>query len=107
MNLVQIPRLSVGSRFVTRACLCFLVAGAIRLAAQTTNGSVNGTVVDPSGSGVADVQIDLTSTATGRHRTATSSEGGTYSVPQLPPGTYDISVQKQGFATETRRGVQL
>ncbi len=70
--------------------------------AQTTNGSMNGTVTDPSGSAVGGVQIQVTNKDTGVQRTATTLDNGTYTVPQLPPGTYDITVQKSGFAPENR-----
>lgn len=75
--------------------------------AQTTNGSMNGTVTDPSGSPVGGVQVQVTNKDTGAQRTVTTSDNGSYTVPQLPPGTYDILVQKSGFANETRPGVQL
>ncbi len=77
------------------------------LSAQTTNGSINGTVLDPSGAGVNDAQVNVTSADTGLHRTAVSSANGTYTVPQLPPGRYDITLEKAGFANQTRKGVEL
>jgi hypothetical protein len=75
--------------------------------AQTTNGSISGTITDPSGSSVGGVQVTATSTDTGLTRTATTLDNGTYNIPQLPPGLYDLSVEKTGFATEDRKGVQL
>ncbi len=77
------------------------------LVAQTTNGSISGTVSDPSGSSVGGVQVTATSTDTGLERTANTLDNGTYNIPQLPPGLYNLSVQKAGFATEDRKGVQL
>ncbi len=77
------------------------------LNAQTTTGSINGTVVDPSGSSIGGVQIEVTNRGTGAQRKAVTADSGSYTVPQLPPGVYDISVKKDGFATEDRSGVQL
>ena len=74
---------------------------------QTTNGSINGTVTDPSGSAVGGVQIEISNKDTGLQRTATSLDNGTYTAPQLPPGTYDVTIQKAGFAKQDRPGVQL
>jgi hypothetical protein len=74
---------------------------------QTTNGAMNGTVTDPSGSAVGGVQVQVTNKNTGTQRAVTTSDNGAYTVPQLPPGTYDVSVQKCGFASENRSGVQL
>ncbi len=74
---------------------------------QTTNGSINGTITDASGSAIGGVQIQVSSKDTGLQRTATSIDNGTYTFPQLPPGTYDVTMQKAGFAIENRLGVQL
>src|SRR5581483_687451 len=96
-------------RLVTRlGCLgAILSVCLITSVAQTTNGSISGTVTDPSGSSVGGVQVTATSTDTGLTRTATTLDNGIYNIPQLPPGLYDLSVQKTGFATEDRKGVQL
>jgi hypothetical protein len=53
------------------------------------------------------VQVQVTNADTGEQRSATSQDNGTYTIPQLPPGRYTITVEKQGFAKETRSGVQL
>jgi hypothetical protein len=74
---------------------------------QTTNGTISGTITDPSGSAVGGVQIEAANKESGLRRTAASLDNGTYTIPQLPPGTYDVSVAKAGFATENRLGVQL
>lgn len=88
--------------------LILLLSGFVAATyAQTTNGSITGTITDPSGAAIGGVQIQVTNQGTGEQRTATSLDNGTYIIPQLAPGNYKVSVQKQGFATETRNGVQL
>lgn len=84
----------------------FLVV-AFQTDAQTTTGLITGTVIDSSGAAVTDAQIAITNEATGQVRTATTESNGIYSVPLLPPGTYAITVRKQGFGAETRNGIQL
>ncbi|HSU31241.1 MAG TPA: TonB-dependent receptor [Bryobacteraceae bacterium] len=89
---------------------CLAVAGCVLVgtgAAQTTSGSITGTVTDPSGAPVSGVQVQASSKQTGLQRSATTIENGTYKIPQLPPDTYDVTVQKAGFAKENRPGVQL
>jgi Carboxypeptidase regulatory-like domain/TonB dependent receptor len=76
-------------------------------AAQTTNGQINGTVTDSSGAVVPQAELGLTNQGTSQLRTALTDSAGLYIVPQLPPGIYDITVKKQGFATENRPNVQL
>ncbi|MBV9224621.1 MAG: TonB-dependent receptor [Acidobacteriaceae bacterium] len=93
-----------------RRLSCFLLAvffWAAYLPAQTVTGSITGTILDPSGAAVGGVQVEAVNTGTGLRRTAESSESGTYTIAQLPPGVYDLSVQKPGFAKETHRGLQL
>lgn len=81
-----------------------LVAG---LNAQTTNGTITGTVTDPSGGAIGGVQVQVANQNTGEQRTATTQDNGTYIIPQLPPGMYSITVEKQGFAKATQANVQL
>ena len=75
--------------------------------AQTTNGLITGTITDTSGAVVAGAQVNVTNQGTSELRTTTTDSNGYYIVPQLPPGIYDISIKKQGFATENRANVQL
>jgi Carboxypeptidase regulatory-like domain/TonB dependent receptor len=74
---------------------------------QTTNGLITGAVTDSTGASVPGVAITITNPATGLARSATSNDSGIYVVPQLAPGVYNVSVAKQGFATEDRSNVQL
>jgi len=93
---------------VRRSCL-FLASVCLvtYVRAQTTAGSMGGTILDQSGAAVADAHVEATNRATQLHRIARSSESGTYTVPQLPPGIYDVSVSKAGFATAIHRDIQL
>lgn len=74
---------------------------------QTTNGSIGGTITDVSGAAVSDAQVQVSDKEHGLQRSATTGENGTYTIPQLPPGVYDVSVQKTGLASVNRTGVQL
>src|SRR5579871_4383940 len=85
------------------ACAFFL-AGAIA-SAQTAN--ITGTIVDATSSRVPDAKITATNQATAGIRTALTDSNGTYSIPNLAVGTYDISVEKQGFSTLQFRGIGL
>lgn len=87
--------------FLASVCLVSYVR------AQTTAGSMGGTILDQSGAAVADAQVEATDRGTKLHRIARSSESGTFTVPQLPPGIYDVSVTKAGFATAIHRDIQL
>jgi hypothetical protein len=65
------------------------------LLAQTAE--LSGLISDPSGLPVPNATVDLKSGETGASRRALSNQGGLYSVPALPPGSYDLTIQATGF----------
>jgi hypothetical protein len=84
--------------------LCFCVAGLFGepLAAQTTYGSISGTVTDASGAAIADAQVTLTNLATTEKRVAQSGADGLYDFVNLLPSRYSIVAEKTGFKRVTR-----
>jgi hypothetical protein len=62
-------------------------------------GRVTGTVVDSSGAVVEGADVKLTSTEMGLERIATTTSAGVFNFPQLPLGTFKLTVVKQGFKT--------
>jgi hypothetical protein len=75
--------------------------------AQTTNGTITGIATDSAGAVIPGVRVNVINAATGQSRTATTDRTGFYIVPQLPPGTYNVSAARDGFATENRSNVPL
>ena len=74
---------------------------------QAQNGELNGRVHDPDGLSLPGVTITLTEADTGYTRTAVSQEDGAYIIPNLRLGTYDISIEMQGFKTINQTGLIL
>jgi Carboxypeptidase regulatory-like domain len=69
------------------------------------NGRIKGTVTDPSGAVLPGIQVTATNTATGvAFQTKTLSDGD-YLFPQLPVGTYSISVSAPGFKAFIATGI--
>ncbi len=67
--------------------------------AQTTSmGTINGLVTDQSNALVPDATVTIKDDATGEVRTTTTNTAGRYIFVNLPPGTYDITISKAGFA---------
>ncbi|MFZ0735521.1 MAG: TonB-dependent receptor [Candidatus Acidiferrales bacterium] len=62
-----------------------------------TNGEIRGTVSDPSGAVIPDATISVTLTGTQSTRTATSGKDGSFEIPELPIGDYDLTADAQGF----------
>jgi hypothetical protein len=77
------------------------------LLGQETTGQINGTTLDSSGAAITKAQVTVTNSATGFTRTATSEGTGNYSLPLLPPGTYEMRIQATGFATLAQKGITL
>jgi outer membrane receptor protein involved in Fe transport len=93
------------------ACLCGLflaLAFTHYAAAQATSYALlNGTVTDEAGQTVAKATITVRSLDTNQTFTAVSSDSGSYAVPSLPPGRYELTVSYAGFGKYTRTGVEL
>jgi hypothetical protein len=65
-------------------------------------GDVQGTVVDGSGAGVANAKVTIKNLGTGQTRVVAAGPSGEYSAAQLEIGSYQISVEKDGFKTFTQ-----
>ena len=75
-----------------RLILAFVVLAWLSLSAQTFRGTILGTVTDPTGAVVAGAQVKVHSASTGLDRTTVTSADGSYTVPELPIGAYDVTV---------------
>lgn len=74
---------------------------------QLTNATVVGTVQDPAGAVVPEAAVTVRNVATNETRSVTTTADGLYRVPNLPPGTYEIKVEKSGFKTSVTTNVVL
>jgi carboxypeptidase family protein len=76
------------------------VALAPSLMAQTPGtGALTGRVTDPSGAGVANVTVTVTSVNTSQTGSTTTGTDGTYKLDGLPPGNYRVKFEASGFKT--------
>ncbi|MCI0718090.1 MAG: carboxypeptidase-like regulatory domain-containing protein [Acidobacteria bacterium] len=98
----------------TRRSWSVLVAVAVLAAlpcqqagAQTITGSISGTVVDPSGAVVPGVEVTLVNELTGETRRTATSDNGELVFTALPPGTYRVKIEKEGFRGFERTGIVL
>lgn len=77
--------------------LLLLCLPATLIAQGGGNGAITGTVTDPSQAFVSGARVTVTRKGTGVSRTATTNESGHFSIPSLPPSSYTVSVEAQGF----------
>ena len=75
--------------------------------AQTERGTITGIVMDSSKAAVPGVSLRVVNTATNLATNVVSSESGSYSAANLPPGTYRIEATLQGFQTSNVEGIVL
>ena len=91
------------SKFCCSLMLVFATFVALSISfqcawAQEVTASITGTVTDPSGAAVGGATVTATSVERGITYTAQTNDSGLYRIAQLPVGTYELKVEKAGFA---------
>lgn len=74
---------------------------------QTERGTITGVVMDTSKAAVPGASITVVNTATNTSTNVVSSDSGSYSAANLPPGSYRIEATLQGFQTSRVEGIIL
>ena len=74
--------------------------------AQSTQ-QFTGHVTDVQGATIPGAQVVVHNQATGVDTKSVTTSAGTYTVPYLQPGTYNITVTRAGFKTETKTNIRL
>ena len=87
--------------------ILFVLILSLGSAAQVVNGSIAGDVKDPSGAYVAQATVTIKAPAIGVNSQVKTNENGTFVVPNLPPGTYEITASADGFNPLTKTGIIL
>ena len=89
-------------------CVLSLVLSTVSVVgAQSTNATLSGVVVDPSGKVIQDADIEILNEATGVHYSSRTNDDGIYAVTILPPGQYRVQVSKIGFKTLIKPDIVL
>jgi hypothetical protein len=102
-DFIKFPKNFIGAAFA--AVLIFLFA--ITSSAQINTATVGGIVTDPTGAAISGATVIVENPSTGvRHQVQTNSSG-VFSVPQLQPGSYTVTVSKEGFETAKNPNVTL
>src|SRR5262245_35678309 len=90
------------------ALLLVLMTGTVSPShAQATSGAISGVVTDESQGVFTNATVTARNVGTNESRSATTDNEGCYRFPNLPVGSYEITVQARGFAKLVCSGVEL
>src|SRR5437016_1243995 len=81
------------------ACVC--------LQAQEYRSTMTGRITDPSGSAVPGAKVTATKIDTNTKFPTVAGPEGFYTIPQLPPGTYELSAESAGFKKYVQTGIAV
>jgi Carboxypeptidase regulatory-like domain len=95
------------SRCALLLALAIVSVAATNLLAQAVNGTLVGTITDQTGATVTGAQVRILLTDQETVYNTVSNEAGNFTEPDLPPGTYRVSVVAKGFKTETRENIAV
>jgi hypothetical protein len=79
------------------ACIFVLSAGTA--VGQVLYGTLVGTVTDPQQGSVVGATVTVKNNATGYKVDAKTTDRGTYEIPNIPPGVYDVKIAAAGFVS--------
>src|SRR5215813_2927244 len=106
------PTLSFQGVSMKRSLLCCcvlfcLIFASLGYAQSSASATIVGQVTDSQGLVVPNATVTATNTATGIGHTAKTTSSGNYTIPNLPPGSYDVKVEASSFAPAQAKGVKL
>ncbi len=99
---MQILRFSIRNTAAMLVC-CVVTAGA--LMAQSYYGGLRGIVTDQNGGTVANAKVTLLDEGTGEQRSAITNSTGEYVFSEVPPATYTVVSEAQGFKKFEQKGI--
>lgn len=93
-------------RLIMSLCVSLILLSGIATA-QTTSGVISGQVEDSQGAALPQAQITLTDQLTTVSQSIATDKKGYFVFPAVKPGTYTVSVEKNGFQKFEKKDVTL
>ena len=87
--------------------ILILLPGLSRVARAAVGGTISGTVKDPTGAVIQNATVTVTNTDTGVRQVVATNVTGSYSLPDLPVGHYDLDITVTGFRPYRRAGIAI
>jgi hypothetical protein len=75
--------------------------------AQESRGSIRGRVTDSSGAVIPGASVTVTNVNTNARASGETNEEGNFDIPYLLPGSYEVAVERQGFAKALRENIEI
>ena len=94
-------------RLFSLLSVLFLLSIPHSALSQAVNGTLLGTVTDSSGAVVPNAKVAIVLVGQSVEHTAITNESGNFTEPDLPSGTYTVTVEAKGFKKETRQNITL
>jgi hypothetical protein len=106
LRRLSIRALPSGAPLLAAGIAFFALLGPMARA-QSTTGSIYGQITDPSAALVVGARLTASNEATGVVYPGSSDGQGYYAILDLPPGVYDVAVEKEGFDSAALKGVRI
>jgi len=100
-------RPNLSRSFVTAFAVLLVTLLALPLAAQVDKAVLEVAAVDQTGAALPGVTVEIAMPDTGFRTSGVTGEVGVARFPGLTPGSYDVTISLQGFATVERKGLVL
>ena len=107
MHKSKFPAFALMVKGLGISLLVLALAAVAYTQTQITTGTIQGTVTDEQGGAVPGATVEIKNLETNATRTLTTDEDGRYVALALQPGTYSVTVTKQGFAITVAEKVPL
>ena len=90
-----------------RNCLVIALCLGAHLVAQTDRGTITGTITDPGNAVITGARITLKNVDTAATYETVTTDTGNYTLPSLPSGPYDLTVEASGFNRYIQTGINV
>ena len=94
-------------RLILGICLISILCSPVFAQGEAVNARLSGTVLDANNAVVPSAKLTLSNKETGFTRQFTTAENGHYSIPLIPPGRYQLRVEKEGFSAYVMPNITL
>src|SRR5437868_6620297 len=89
-----------------RSLIVYLIL-ASPVFSQSDRGTLTGTVYDPANALVPNAAVSAKNSATGSEYQTRTTPTGNYTLPQLPVGVYNLTVESAGFSKFIQQGIRV